>query len=69
VTVAPDVRWQFWMQLNPLTLIIEQVRAVVLQGIWPAWQSIGLYGVCAIFFAWAGATFFRLTRKGFADVL
>lgn len=64
-----DVRWQFWMHLNPLTLIIEQVRAVVLLGQWPAWGSLGLYALLACTFAVAGAIFFQLTRKGFADVL
>ncbi len=64
-----DVRWQFWMNLNPLTLIIEQVRAVVLQGQWPAWGGLGLYTLLACGFAAAGAMFFQLTRKGFADVL
>jgi lipopolysaccharide transport system permease protein len=64
-----DPSWQFWMHINPLTLIIEQVRAVVLLGQWPAWQSLGLYAVFASLFALLGATFFRLTRKGFADVL
>ncbi len=64
-----DPSWQFWMQINPLTLIIEQVRAVVLLGQWPAWQSLGLYAIFASVFALLGATFFRLTRKGFADVL
>lgn len=64
-----DVRWQFWMHLNPLTLIIEQVRAVVLLGQWPAWGALGLYALLACTFAVAGAVFFQLTRKGFADVL
>ena len=60
---------QFWMNLNPLTVIIEQVRAVLLLGQWPAWSVLGLYGVLACVFAAAGATFFQLTRKGFSDVL
>lgn len=64
-----DARWQFWMYLNPLTLIIEQVRAVVLLGQWPAWGALGLYALLACLFAMAGAIFFQLTRKGFADVL
>ncbi len=64
-----DARWQFWMRLNPLTMIIEQVRAVVLQGQWPAWEALGIYALLACVFAAAGAAFFQLTRKGFADVL
>ena len=64
-----DARWQFWMRLNPLTLIIEQVRLVVLQGQWPAWEALALYAFLACAFAVAGAAFFQSTRSGFADVL
>lgn len=60
---------QFWMNLNPLTLIIEQVRAVLLLGQWPDWAALGIYAAVAAVFAAAAATFFQLTRKGFADVL
>jgi lipopolysaccharide transport system permease protein len=60
---------QFWMNLNPLTLIIEQVRAVLLLGHWPDWAALGLYAAVATLFATVAATFFQLTRKGFADVL
>ena len=62
-------RAQFWMHLNPLTLIIGQVRTVLLQGQWPAWGALGLYALLATLFAVAGGMFFQLTRKGFADVL
>jgi lipopolysaccharide transport system permease protein len=64
-----DASWQFWMKLNPLTLIIEQVRTVALQGQWPDWSALALYALVASTFAAAGAAFFQLTRKGFADVL
>lgn len=66
-SLEPEVR--FWMNLNPLTLIIEQVRAVLLMGQWPQWGSLGLYGLVACAFAVVGGTFFHLTRRGFADVL
>ncbi|MEO7106815.1 MAG: ABC transporter permease [Rhodoferax sp.] len=66
-SLSPDL--QFWMQLNPLTLIIEQVRAVLLLGQWPDWAALGIYAVVASLFATAAGTFFQLTRKGFADVL
>ena len=64
-----DPRWQFWMNLNPLTLIIEQVRTVVLMGQWPEWGRLGLYMLLACAFAGAAAVFFQMMRKGFADVL
>ena len=65
--LSPDL--QFWMHLNPLTLIIEQVRAVLLLGQWPDWSALAVYAVVASLFAIAAGTFFQLTRKGFADVL
>jgi lipopolysaccharide transport system permease protein len=66
-SLEPDI--QVWMNLNPLTLIIEQVRVVLLQGQWPAWGALTLYGLVSCAFAALGGTFFQLTRKGFADVL
>lgn len=66
-SLDPEIR--FWMHLNPLTVIIEQVRAVLLMGQWPDWSALGLYGLVACIFAAVGATFFQLTRRGFADVL
>lgn len=60
---------QFWMNLNPLTLIIGQVRTVLLHGQWPDWLALGSYAFFSLIFAAAGASFFQLTRKGFADVL
>lgn len=66
---ALDPRWQFWMHLNPLTLIIEEVRKVLLLGQWPAWDALALYLVGASVFAALAAGFFQLTRRGFADVL
>lgn len=66
-TLNPDL--QFWMNLNPLTLIIEQVRAVLLLAQWPDWSALGIYALLACAFAAAAGTFFQLTRKGFADVL
>jgi len=57
------------MQLNPLTLIIESTRNILLQSVWPDWQALLFYLVLASLFAALSAVFFELTRKGFADVL
>jgi lipopolysaccharide transport system permease protein len=64
-----DPQWRVWMNANPLTIIIEQVRAVVLLGQWPQWEALLLYGLATCAFAAFAALFFHLTRKGFADVL
>ncbi len=58
-----------WLFLNPLSLIIEQTRNVLLSGMLPDWKSLIIYLVVALPFAWAGRVWFDRTRKGFADVL
>jgi len=64
-----DPRWQFWMQLNPMTPVIGDLRRTVFLGlapdwlVWWAWLGIGL-AVAA-----AGAWVFARARRGFADVL
>lgn len=62
-------QWQFWMNLNPLTSVIENLRLVVFVGSAPNWGGwFAAFGVaCAV--ALLGAWFFRMTRDGFADVL
>jgi len=61
--------YQTIIHLNPLTLIIEQTRGILIAGIVPnlsAWV-IGL-GI-SILMTWLGFFMFQKTRKGFADVL
>lgn len=58
-----------WMYFNPLTLVIENTRAILLHGSWPQWDLCALYLVMASVFAGFSAYFFQVTRKGFADVL
>lgn len=57
------------LYLNPLTFVIEQMRRVLIEGLWPDWAGLlGAIGIgwCA---AMAGYYWFEKTRKGFADVL
>ena len=68
VSALPE-RWRFWLHLNPLTLIIEDTRQVVLDGTLPAAQPLLLYMMAALAVAFLGAAWFRATREGFADVL
>jgi lipopolysaccharide transport system permease protein len=63
------VGWQPWLQANPLAPVIEQLRRVALDGLWPAWSQLALHLVIASALAWAAARWFAATRKGFADVL
>lgn len=58
-----------WMYLNPLTVIVEASRDVLVWGRPPSWIHLGLYAAFACLFAWLAFGWFERSRKGFADVL
>lgn len=58
-----------WMFLNPLALTITQTRRVLLEGQWPDWPALAIHLIACCAIAMMGAAFFRLARKGFADVV
>lgn len=60
---------QSWILLNPLTFIIEQMRAVIVWGNLPDWNGLVTYLLAATAVAWLGYIWFQKTRKGFSDVL
>jgi lipopolysaccharide transport system permease protein len=68
LTAVPEA-WRPWLILNPLTLVIEQAREILIWGRYPNWIDLGIYWVISIGIAWAGYAWFQATRKGFADVL
>lgn len=57
------------LYFNPVTFIIEQVRAVLIWGHSPDWGGLLLYLAVAWLVASAGLALFRRASKGFADVL
>jgi lipopolysaccharide transport system permease protein len=65
--VPEGYRWAF--EANPLTLIIDQARDVVLMGRAPDLSSLSAYAVWAMVFAGLAFALFRRLRGGFADVL
>jgi lipopolysaccharide transport system permease protein len=66
-TLGPEM--QFWLNLNPLTFVIESFRDVVLWGRTPDWQGLIIYWLFGLISAWVGFAWFQKTRKGFSDVL
>ncbi|WP_447922828.1 ABC transporter permease [Achromobacter aegrifaciens] len=60
---------QTLVMLNPLTLIIEESRNVLLYDKLPNWGALGIYAGISVVVAWAGFWWFQKARKGFADVL
>ncbi|WP_162235031.1 ABC transporter permease, partial [Pseudomonas savastanoi] len=68
VAALPEV-YRPWLQMNPLTYIIEESRSVLLFGNLPHWDSLGLAILIGAVIAVMGFWFFQKTRKGFADVI
>lgn len=62
-------KMQLIVMLNPLTLIIEESRKVLLFGEMPNWTALGVYSIVSMVVLWIGFWWFQKTRKGFADVL
>lgn len=68
VTALPPAL-QGWMQLNPLTIIVEQSRRAIISGEMPIFEQLLAYSAVAFIFALCGFGIFQKMRKGFADVL
>jgi lipopolysaccharide transport system permease protein len=66
---ALPLTWRDWAAVNPLTLIIEDVRNVLIVGKAPDFAGLASYLVLAGIFASMALYGFRRFRKGFADVL
>ncbi len=62
-------KYHILIYCNPLALIIEQARGLLIFGVPLNWLSFGLLTAFSLLFAWAGFALFQKTRKGFADVL
>lgn len=68
VEALPE-RYQSVFRLNPLTPIIDEVRAVALDGDLPDVAGLFVYSVVALLWCRIAYGYFQKTRGGFADVL
>lgn len=59
--------WLF--NLNPLTAIIEESRKVLLYNSWPDWNIVFVYTIISLLVYYVGNKIFKITKKGFADVI
>jgi lipopolysaccharide transport system permease protein len=66
---ALPARYQPWLHLNPLTLIIEEGRNTLIFGKVPDFSYWSFALGASLLVAWVGFAWFQKTRKGFADVL
>jgi lipopolysaccharide transport system permease protein len=58
-----------YMYFNPLTVIIEQNRTILIAGQLPHWHSLGASLLASILVASLGYYWFEKTRPAFADVV
>lgn len=65
--VPEHLRWLLYF--NPLTLIVDQFRAVVIFGRMPNWPALLAYYAISLVFMRLGYLWFLRTRRAFADVL
>lgn len=57
------------VKINPLALIVDQSRRILIFGQWPAWgELLLLFGISLVVFQ-LGYVWFMKTKRGFADVL
>jgi len=61
--------YRSYLYANPLTVIVEQLRAVSIIGEMPDGMSLIIYSAVASIVFVLGFGWFQATRKGFADVL
>lgn len=58
-----------YMQLSPLTFVIEQARDVMIWAKPVNWARWSVWMAISLVISWLGFAWFQKTRKGFADVL
>lgn len=58
-----------WIQFNPITEVVDQVRCVMLEGRAPEFDALAIYLIVAWIVAGCGLAVFRRLRDSFADVL
>ncbi|MBZ6066637.1 ABC transporter permease [Aeromonas schubertii] len=68
VEALPE-EYRHWLNINPLTSVIAQVRDVLYWGKLPSWELYGFSLLTGTVVMVAGFALFQKTRKGFADVL
>lgn len=61
--------FRFYIELNPLAAIIEQLRGLLFFDRLPDWRGLGISMGVSWLVAWLGLWWFEKTRGGFADVV
>ena len=62
-------RWHGVYLLNPLALVITELRGVLYLGVWPDWGALAVLTLLSAALSASGLWMFNRLRGGFADVL
>jgi len=65
----PTAALQAVMRLNPLSVVVESARAVIMYDRTPDWVWLGVVTLVGLAALQLGYVWFMKTRRGFADVL
>jgi len=67
---AEDLKdWAWLARINPLAVVVESARDVVLYGRMPDWRALGAVMVLGLIVMQLGYAWFVKSKRGFADVL
>jgi lipopolysaccharide transport system permease protein len=66
---ALSEKYQTVLRLNPIAVLVEESRKVLVYGQPPNWIAVGGLLMLGALIAYFGYWWFQKTRKGFADVL
>lgn len=67
---AEDLKdWAWLARINPLAVVVESARGVVLYGRLPDWPALGAVLVLGLVVMQLGYAWFVKSKRGFADVL
>lgn len=58
-----------WFSLNPLAVLIDEARRVILLQMPPEWDRIGCALIASVLIATAAYAFFMRSKRAFADVM
>jgi lipopolysaccharide transport system permease protein len=61
--------YRVFVYLNPITVPVEELRAVIIRGEAPDFGIVSQYAAIALLIAWVGYVWFAVLRRGFADVV
>ena len=65
--IPEKYRWP--LQMNPLTILIDEARKIFIYGQLPDWKFLAMAFLVSLIVFQLGLTWFTTTKKGFSDVL